>query len=95
MDGIHLKIANGWYSLDFGCLSDWMIALTPTVKRKNTFYSVTGKSGACGRVIHSHNSLAPPHANHQPSHIFLWDAIPCPQPDLFQVSQCGSVGHSS
>ena len=37
----------------------------------------------------------PPHAAHQFSHILLWDCIPFLNQHLFQVSQRGSVGHSS
>ena len=59
-------------------------------------HSVTGNSVACGITKHRRNSLAPPpHAAHQFSHILLWDCIPFLNQHLFQVSQRGSVGHSS
>ena len=55
----------------------------------NLFISQTGASVACGRTIHSHNSLAP-HAGHT----LLWDGIPFFNQHLSQVSQRGCVGHS-
>ena len=59
-------------------------------------HSVSLTTVACGRSICSHNSLTPsPHAGHQLGHILLWDGIPFLNKDLWQVSQGGSVGHST
>src|SRR4029434_1557816 len=67
-------------------LVDWMIELSISNKEQTRYFgnftlysfkSPSGASGAGGRSIRSHNSLAPPpHAGHQPGHTLLWDGIP-------------------
>ena len=61
-------------------LGDCSFSYSKKGKKNTSFFkhflfvllSLTGKSVSCRRAIHNHNSLAPPHADHQPSHILLW-----------------------
>src|SRR4029434_11300355 len=89
------------FTLVLSCLVDWMIELLISNKEQTrhignfTLYSFNTASGAGGRSIRSHNSLAPPpHAGHQPGHTLLWDGIPFLNQESLQISHRGCVGHS-
>ena len=67
-----------------------------TRKKQNTLaIHFIRTSVACEGFICSHNSLASSHAGHLPGHILLWDGPSFFNKDVWQVSQRGSVGHSS